>query len=709
MSALGLLLAALPGVVMMGEVSLLQVWDDPLPPTARAVDAELTAADGWLRVQVLPGPGRSGLRWEPVAPRDLTAHRELRVVVRNPGGTPVRVVLRVDDHGSVKVPSTQHGHGLAAATVPGGGQHELVVPLGSDLSAARRAALRSLTGTPWGPGLRPLVNGSAVVAVAVFVPTPAAATTIEVGPLCLAGPPWTDDVPWQRFFPFVDELGQYAHRDWPGKVRAAAELGSRREAEAAELGAQPRPADWDSWGGWAAGPQLPATGYFGVVKRGSHWWWVDPAGRLFWSHGAVRVGTRVRVGTEYRGTPLDDRGAYFTLPPRDGEYAPFFGTEPRASRGYYVDREGHQVYDYLEANLYRKYGPAWRTAYAERNQQRLASWGLNTIANSSDPAIYGLRRTPYTAVVYSVPLGREEFRIAASSGDWGKLPDPYDPGLRALVERTLHHELAAALGDPWCLGFFVDNELHWGDATHVAACIFASPATQPAKAVLVGLLQQQYVAITALNAAWGADYPDWAALRTATARPDSGRAAVRADLARLSAGVIDEYFRICRDAVKAAAPQQLYLGCRFAGGGNETVLRAAGRYCDVISINRYSVTLDDLTLPPGLDRPVVIGEFHFCAPDRGLFPVGLQRVPTQQARAAAYQRYVESGLRHPLVIGTHWFQYYDQPTGGRFDGENYQTGLLDTCDTPYPETIAAVRAVARAMYPLRAAAAAGAR
>jgi len=44
----------------------------------------------------------------------------------------------------------------------------------------------------------------------------------------------------------------------------------------------------------------------------------------------------------------------------------------------------------------------------------------------------------------------------------------------------------------------------------------------------------------------------------------------------------------------------------------------------------------------------------------------------------------------------------DQATTGRGDGENYQIGFLDVCDTPYPEIIQASRDVAAEMYRRRA-------
>lgn len=63
--------------------------------------------------------------------------------------------------------------------------------------------------------------------------------------------------------------------------------------------------------------------------------------------------------------------------------------------------------------------------------------------------------------------------------------------------------------------------------------------------------------------------------------------------------------------------------------------------------------------------------------------------------------YIASALRHPNIVGAHWHQSGEQPTTGRFDSENLQNGLLDVCDTPYPETIAGVREVGYGLYELR--------
>ena len=69
----------------------------------------------------------------------------------------------------------------------------------------------------------------------------------------------------------------------------------------------------------------------------------------------------------------------------------------------------------------------------------------------------------------------------------------------------------------------------------------------------------------------------------------------------------------------------------------------------MVSFNRYQRSVADLRLPEGVDRPLIIGEFHFGALDRGMFHTGLVPTASQQERAAAYREYVHSALRNPLA------------------------------------------------------------
>ncbi len=491
-----------------------------------------------------------------------------------------------------------------------------------------------------------------------------------------------------QFFPLIDEFGQYRHADWPGKIHCADDLAQQKAAEADELEHHPGPTDWDIYGGWQAGPQLAATGRFRTEKLNGKWWLVDPVGRLFWSHGIDSV------HTGWSTTPITDRERWFTrLPAKDSPYGKFYGRGNWAPHNYY-EGKSYETYDFSAANLQRKYGNDWGRQFHALLHRRLRSWGLNTIGNWSEPSICQVRKTPYVVTIHS--SGRT---LEGSQGYWGKFADVFDSGFAASIRADAARQRAASADDPWCLGCFVDNELGWGTELSLAEAALASPADQPAKRTFVADLRSKYSSIESLNAAWGTRHASWEALQASRTVPDARKA--YDDLAAFATKTAEQYFRVCREEVKRSAPHTLYLGCRFAWV-NDRAVRAAGKFCDLISFNRYQKTLDGLRLPNGVDLPVVIGEFHFGALDRGMFHTGLVATASQDDRADAYRSYVRSALRHPQIVGTHWFEFGDEPVTGRGDGENYQIGFVDVCDTPYVETIAASRDIGEAMYRYRA-------
>jgi hypothetical protein len=494
-----------------------------------------------------------------------------------------------------------------------------------------------------------------------------------------------------QLFPLIDEFGQYRHADWPGKIKSASGFAEQKRAEADDLARSPEPAHWDRYGGWKLGPQLAATGRFRTEKIDGKWWLIDPEGRLFWSHGIDCI------DTAWSTTPITDRERWFAgLPARESPLGRFYGRGNWAPHNYY-EGKSYETYNFTAANLSRKYGDDWLPQFHDLLHRRLRSWGMNTIGNWSDASIYRMRRTPYVVTIHS--RGRT---LEGSEGYWGKFADVFDPGFAASIraDAARHQEVSAE--DPWCLGYFVDNELSWGSELSLAEAALTSPGDQPAKRVFLADLRAKYSSIDRLNAAWGTRYSSWRALEEGRTAPDPKKA--YDDLAAFATKTAEQYFRTCRDAVHRSAPKILYLGCRFAWV-NDRAVRAAGKYCDVVSFNRYLKGLADLRLPEGVDRPIMIGEFHFGALDRGMFHTGLVATASQKDRADAYRRYVRSAIHHPQIVGTHWFQFGDQAVTGRGDGENYQIGFVDVCDTPYAETIAASREIGAEMYGLRSQAA----
>jgi hypothetical protein len=212
--------------------------------------------------------------------------------------------------------------------------------------------------------------------------------------------------------------------------------------------------------------------------------------------------------------------------------------------------------------------------------------------------------------------------------------------------------------------------------------------------------------IASLNKAWETDFKSWDALLQSRETPKSEVAIT--DLQAFNRSVAAQYFRVIRDQIHKFAPHKLYLGPRIAlhaypdeSERGAWLVPIAGEFCDVVSFNRYRFTCLELQLPNGIDRPVVIGEFHFGALDRGMLHTGLRSAYDQDERATLYEFYVKQALANPYLVGTHWFQLNDQPVTGRRDGENYQIGFLSYCDIPYPEMIGASRSVGGNLYQLR--------
>jgi hypothetical protein len=610
---------------------------------------------------------------------DLTAYEYIALTLTNPGEATVTVSVRADSSGGDGNKNSVSG----SVSVGPKASEMLVVRLSP--SAVRLSEPLDLIGMRRAPGERARIDPSDVTRLTVFVTKPSRDYAFEIADVRTGG--HVTSLDGKTFLPFIDEFGQFIHKEWPGKTHSMEEMIANGKAEEKDLAARPGPPDRDQYGGWTAGPKLAATGFFRVEKYEGKWWLVDPEGRLFWSHGidCVRAAN---------STPIGDRENYYrNLPKDDSPFARFYGSGRFAAHGYYEKLSSYRTYDFTRANLLRKYGENWERTFADVAHRRLKSWGMNTIANWSDRAICEMRRTPYTATV-----GGGGIRIEGSEGYWGKFYDVFDPIFQASIRNAVLREKGGAAGDPWCLGFFVHNELGWGDEVSLAVGALASPADQAAKKVFVADLKAKYQTIEKLNAAWGTNHASWEALLQSKETPDKKKA--WDDLTAFYTKIAETYFKTIRDEVKAVAPNQLYLGCRFAWV-NDRAARAAAKFCDIIAYNRYSYSVADHRLPEGLDKPTVVGEFHFGALDRGMFHTGLKETANQDDRAAKYKSYVQGALRNPYMVGTHWFQYLDQATTGRSDGENYQIGFVDICDKPYPETIAACRDVGYGMYEYR--------
>ncbi len=474
----------------------------------------------------------------------------------------------------------------------------------------------------------------------------------------------------ERFFPFIDRYGQFIHGTWPGKVGSDEDLRQASREEEQDLDKHPGPENRSLYGGWTAGPRLEATGFFRVEKHDGKWWLVDPEGYLFWSHGVTCCGFG---GAD---TAIAGRERYFSGLPEAGSPLAQFYTK------------GGAVFMFTQANLHRKYGSDWAQKIKDITHRRLKSWGMNTLGNWSNPAVMYLRKTPYTVAV--------EYKsdTVTSRG----FPDVFSPSFRENLRQALE-EKKESFDDPWCIGYFIDNELKFGSPMSFMEDVTKDPPQTPMKREWVKELESRHKTIEEFNRLAGTDFAGWDAL---LANRTSVKLAKLADTVNeFYKRMCETYFKTCREEQKRVAPRQLYLGCRFLQVVGPELVAVAADFCDVISFNIYEFGVASRRIE-GADKPFIVGEFHFGALDRGMFGTGFRWAGDQQDRAGLYEDYVRGAVENPYCVGTHWFQYHSQAfTGRNPDGENFQIGLLDITGNPYPELRSAIRKIGESIYDLR--------
>lgn len=413
-----------------------------------------------------------------------------------------------------------------------------------------------------------------------------------------------DQIEYEALCPFVDQYGQYRHYEWPDKIHCDEDLRKEFEREKKDLAKYNIPKNRSKFGGWLNGPKLKGKGNFRVAKHKGKWFFVDPLGYLFWSYGINFV--------------TIDAGANAS-----GIFRKFYTYMPSGSSWELPD--GRARIKFGQANCIKKYGSIDK--YYNFVIKRLTSWGFNTLGGWSQRRLYLSRKIPYTLVINSTSLNNREL---------GKLLNRNPEKFRHELRKRLEYNKKLYGQDPWCVGWFIDNEIRWS---------------------------------------YGVD--------------------------------AQKYYKIVSSEMKRVAPKILYLGSRFFNtalpyGADEKTARAAAEYCDVIGINRYRYTPNSILLPEGIDKPVIIGEFSFGALDAGMLHPGSSPVSCQEQRVKAYMHYFRQAIKHPNIIGAHWYTYFSQSLTGRWNGANKQIGFVDSCDTPYPGMVETSRKIARELYKQRA-------
>jgi hypothetical protein len=435
--------------------------------------------------------------------------------------------------------------------------------------------------------------------------------------------------------PLVDEFGQWIPAEWPGKAKSLDDLKKSWHEE--DLALKAGNPSVSKYGGYT-GNKVKATGFFRIEQVDGKWWFVDPEGYLFFSTGTTGIGPRSEFsrvkGREY---------IFAALPPSED----LFSSTPQIVQT--ANKSTGSTYSFYTWNLFRRFGTGWYQKWIDFTIRRMDNWGLNTIANWSDVGLGDSHRKAYVATLRG---------WGVETGLMG-MPDVYAPDYAGIVDKAADQQCTPRKDDPFLLGYFIGNEPPWPNRELELVNVILTGEATPMQAELKKYLAQ-------------GDTPE-----------------------RRKTFVYNTYslfISTINAAIKKHDPNHLNLGLRFGGSAPEEIVKASKGF-DVFSFNNYGYSVNPASIKRIYDLtglPMIIGEFHFGVPCRGLAP-GLAQTINQEERGVAYRYYVENAAANPAIIGTHWFQWIDQPSTGRNDGENYNIGFVDVTDRPYTELINAAK------------------
>jgi hypothetical protein len=325
--------------------------------------------------------------------------------------------------------------------------------------------------------------------------------------------------------------------------------------------------------------------------------------------------------------------------------------------------------------------------WAATIRDRLKKWGFNHLgAWNFCPEKIGL---PYVA---NLDLGR------VSEALWF---DAFDPALPSRVRECAERLTAPHRQLGLRIGYFPDNEIGWWNAA-LFEFYLSKDWHNHTKRLLWQLLYERY------QGKWPELLHDWVAAETVDGFKSLRNAGAALRLRPGGSGIklineftylcAEQYYKLMHDGLRAADPEALIFSDRLPIYYSQDAVRAMVPYVDVIAAN-YNLDGPDGWVAhyffDGLaaltDKPILISEFFCAAMENrtGNKNAGaLLTVNTQAERARVVEKALKNFARCPNIVGTHWFQYYDEPKGGRSDGEDLNMGLVDIYDQVYEEVVA---------------------
>jgi hypothetical protein len=334
--------------------------------------------------------------------------------------------------------------------------------------------------------------------------------------------------------------------------------------------------------------------------------------------------------------------------------------------------------------------PAGPEAWARRTARQISGWGFNTAGAFSAPNL----------PLPSIP----DFDLGSKAQfHW---VDPFAPSVEALMMAEARKEVSRYRGSAYRIGYFSDNEVGWWNGA-LYRYYLKQPASNYTKQKLVTLIRNHYAddwrrfTDDFVVSSGISSFQDLLRNPDARARLRPGGNGIKM-VGEWTATIARRYYELVYRALRAADPTALIFADRLPSYYDQDAVRAMAPFVDGVATN-YNVDSPDGWIAhyyfDGLRRlignkPVLVSEWYFAARENrsGNLDNGyLMTVQSQAERARGAASAARNFALEPGVVGIHWFQYYDEPKGGRaLDREDYDFGLLDTQGHPYQQLVAAL-------------------
>jgi len=294
---------------------------------------------------------------------------------------------------------------------------------GMDLASANNRRTNSFWFSTWGP----FSEINSIEAIGIVMQYPINNPTVELRNIHLSRQ--NEGSEFLEKLPVLDEFNQWAHADWPGKVKSKEQL-DKELADEEKAFTDGSEYNYSEYGGYKD-TQVKATGFFRVEQIDEKWWFVDPQGHLFLSTGSNGAGAGFgrRPGSPRISSPQG-------RPERTTQQTN--QRTQQAQNAARVASAGQQV---------------------DRTTPRLKSWGMTT--GGADMAYTVMLRWPRT-----------------QGTSYLGLPDVYSEEFANSVDQIANTQCSPLKDDPYVLGYFVGNEPAWdGRESEVVDMILEGPST----------------------------------------------------------------------------------------------------------------------------------------------------------------------------------------------------------------------------------------